>query len=167
MKSKKQNELDEVVDQIGSFIEYWGFRKIQGKIWAHLFLSKTPLDSKTLVEKMGVSKALVSLALPELIEYDVIQETGSGPRRTIYYQANPQYVEAIKKVLNLRERKMMAKIKQTQKNLESLSLEKKKSLNLDPDKIKELGEMVEMANTALGFLLDRDASNIDFLDLKL
>ncbi|MFN8944090.1 MAG: GbsR/MarR family transcriptional regulator, partial [Pseudobdellovibrionaceae bacterium] len=88
-------ELIELTDQIGLFIEYWGFKKIHGQIWSHIFLSKTPLDATTLVKRLGVSKALVSLAIKDLVQYDVIQVVGQGEKRTILFQSNPDLISVI------------------------------------------------------------------------
>lgn len=64
--------IETLAEQVGSFIQYWGFKKIHGQIWTHVWLAKNPIDATTLVLRLEVSKALISLAIKDLVHYDVI-----------------------------------------------------------------------------------------------
>ena len=103
-------EMEEVASQIGNFIEYWGFKNVHGRIWALLFLAREPLDSRDLTERLGISKALVSMSIADLLEYDVIQKAGTGERGTWIYQANPDVIGVVTNVLRKRERRMLGRI---------------------------------------------------------
>lgn len=159
---KKKNEvkvppeLEELACQIGQFIEYWGFKKIHGQVWTHIFLAHEPIDATTLVKRLHVSKALISLAIKDLIEYRVIEVCGSGPRRKILYKSNPDLIQVISSVLRMRERKMLAMINSSFKNLNKMKDEDKLGLNLDPSKTEELGNMIEAAESTLDALISSD-----------
>ena len=83
MPQRNTPEIKELTKLVGLFIQYWGFKKIHGQVWASIFLSKQPIDSTTLVKRLGVSKALVSLAIKDLLHYKVIRVSGPGKRRKI------------------------------------------------------------------------------------
>src|SRR5258708_3849854 len=75
------HEIESLSNEIGKFIHHWGFKKIHGKIWTHLYLSETPLDAGTLMKRLDVSKALMSLSLRDLLKYKVIIRAFETSRR--------------------------------------------------------------------------------------
>src|SRR4051812_25087650 len=103
-------ELEDLAEQIGEFIEYWGYKKVHGRIWTHLILSETPLDATALIRRLGISKALASMSLADLISPGVIYEAGRGKRGTILYAPNLNLTQVILNVLRQRERRMLARI---------------------------------------------------------
>lgn len=149
-------ELEELTSQIGTFIQYWGFKKIHGEIWTHIFLAKSPIDATTLVKRLHVSKALVSLALKDLLQYNVIKVVGQGSRRKILFQSNPNMSEVICSVLRMRERKMLSRIMSSHKCFQKLSSEDKNKLDIDPEKVGELADMIEDAEAVLDSLISCD-----------
>ena len=156
-------ELIELTDQIGLFIEYWGFKKIHGQIWSHIFLSPTPLDATTLVKRLDVSKALVSLAIKDLVQYDVIQVVGQGEKRTILFQSNPNLIGVITSVLRMRERKMLSQIMSSWKNLTKANEQDAEQTTVNPEALEELGEMIDTAEQMLDLLIK---SQMSFLPLS-
>lgn len=163
IKSKNQSvlvppEFQELATQIGQFIEYWGFKRIHGEIWAHVYLSQDPIDATTLAKRLNVSKALISLAIKDLVDYKVIHVCGAGPRRKVLLTANEDIISVISSVLRMRERKMLATIQSSFRNLKKLSAEDKNKLNMDPERTDNLGEMISMAESTLDMLISSDLS---------
>lgn len=152
-----QPELDHIADKIGTFIEYWGFKRIHGLVWTHIFLSATPIDASTIVKRLGVSKALVSLAIKDLMFYKVIEVVGPGNRRKILLKSNSDLIQVIINVLRLRERKLLSEIMSSHKNLLKMSESDQSQLSICAEKIKELGEMIETAELTLDGVI---ASNL-------
>ncbi|PIT99058.1 MAG: hypothetical protein COT74_12530 [Bdellovibrionales bacterium CG10_big_fil_rev_8_21_14_0_10_45_34] len=150
---KRSPEFQELSEQVGEFIAYWGFKKIHGKIWTNLYTSKTPLDAGTLVKRIHVSKALISISLKELIHYGVVQEAGKSSSGTVLYEANPKVTEVIISVLRKREQKMVCHALAAQLRVEQLSDEEKERLGLCQDRIENLGIMVREANKLLNKLV--------------
>jgi DNA-binding transcriptional regulator GbsR (MarR family) len=144
----KNPELEELAEQVGEFIRYWGFKKVHGKIWLHLFLSPEPLDAADLMARLKISKALVSMSLQDLIDYRVILPMGKGPKGTLVYQSNPAIMESILNVLRSRERKLLARIQASYK-----TVRKSSEKEIDTEKAKVLGQMLDSAESLLdGFL---------------
>lgn len=157
--SLRSPELWEVADQIGEFIEYWGFKRVHGRIWAHIYLSKTPLDALEIRKRLHISKALVSLTVRDLLKYSVVRECGKSSRGTILYEANSDLREAIYHVLRSRERKLMSRISASHKMLNQLSQADQEALALDSQRIKNLGQLIDGAVYALDSFLSQDELN--------
>lgn len=154
--SKVPPEFEDLASQIGDFIEYWGFKKIHGQIWTHVFLSQNPIDATTLVKRLHVSKALVSLAIKDLLKYEVIQVVGQGSRRKVLFQSNPDLTRVIISVLRKRERRMLSTIMSSFKNMKKLKDEDKAEFGIHLEKTEELGQMIENAEQTLDILISTD-----------
>lgn len=103
-------QITEVATKIGEFIDYWGFKKIHGRIWTLMFLAEEPVDANYLIKNLGVSKALISMSLKELIQYKVVFPI-KEKRSTQHYIANPDVIDAVTEVLINREAKMLLDIR--------------------------------------------------------
>lgn len=153
-------ELHELADKVGEFIQYWGFKKIHGKIWCHLFLSKTPLDAQELMNRLDISKALVSQSLTELRTYRVVLEVGKGEKNTQCYTSNPELTDVIFGVLRAREKKLLCQIFAAYRLLDDLPNDTKEAGQIDLDKLKRLGTMIRFAEKFLAGVLAFD--KLDF-----
>jgi DNA-binding transcriptional regulator GbsR (MarR family) len=103
----------------------------------------------------------VSLAIKDLLKYEVIQVVGKGHRRKILFQSNPDLVKVITQVLRMRERKMLAQIMSSYKNLKKMNVDDSASCVLSIDKTCELGNMIEAAELSLDALISSDL-NVKF-----
>jgi DNA-binding transcriptional regulator GbsR (MarR family) len=160
-------ELDELAERVGEFIQYWGFKRIHGKIWAHLYLSEVPLDATTLVKRLRVSKALVSFSIHDLLEYNVIREVARGRGRTVLFEASPDLTGIILNVLRLRERKMMTQVMGAAELLGRATPEMMGEMKVSPRKLSDMREMVDSAQSVLDFVIGAGTDNRDlFLAFK-
>lgn len=147
-------ELEELASEVGEFICYWGFKKIHGRIWTHIYLAEHPLDAGQLMQRLKVSKALISLSLNDLLKYDVILESGKSSRGTQTYVPNPDVLDVILNVLRRRERKMLTKAETSHKMLSALSDENLHRARVHRDRVVALGKMIHQAQNALSSLLE-------------
>ena len=147
-------ELEDLANEVGDFICYWGFKRIHGRLWTHIYLAKSPLDAGKLMQRLKVSKALISLSLNDLLKYDVILENGKSERGTQTYVANPNVLDVILNVLRRRERKMLSKAESSHKMLCSLNPESLKRANCQDERLNSLGRMILQAQNALTSLLE-------------
>ncbi len=153
MKTKNLPELSYLADLVGEFIEYWGFKKIHGKIWLHLYLSQEPIDAKTLISKLDVSKALISISLKDLLDYNVIFESGTSSEGTRLYKANPDLHTVIAHVLRQREKIMMGKIHAGFHQLKEMSKEDLLASNIESNRLKELDKFIRNGEKALNIVM--------------
>lgn len=158
-------ELQELSEQIGEFIHYWGFKRVHGRIWTQLFLSDKPLDSADLVRQMKISKALVSISVRELLEYEVITEAGKSDRGTNLYSVNPDILQVILNVLRGREKRLLSRIEGAHEALERVPYETKIANDISPDRLGKLKTLVGDASSALeGLIALRSVNFADFKD---
>lgn len=163
MAHRAPPELRELASQIGHFIQYWGFKKVHGQIWSYIFLAKQPVDATTLVQRLNVSKALVSLAIKDLLKYNVIQVAGKGERRKILFESNPDLMKVICSVLKQREMKLLESINESFVKVAALDCSVA-NVDIQRTKLMELGEMVQSASETLNALIQSDLQfSPDFL----
>ncbi|MGE4130018.1 MAG: GbsR/MarR family transcriptional regulator [Bdellovibrionales bacterium] len=153
-------ELEALANEIGEFICFWGFKRIHGRLWTHLYLATEPLDASQIRTRLGVSKALVSLSLHELLEHKVIEDRGKSARGTQTYSANPKVLEVIVNVLNQRERRMLDKIEHCHKSLSGSPTGQLTDLQVVPDRLKNLGDMIQKAQDSLAGIVA--LASVDF-----
>lgn len=148
-------ELDNLCLSIGRFIQYWGFKEIEGRIWCHLLLSNEPLCAQELMTRTGVSKGLMSISLARLLEFDVIRHEYTEGRRTQYFQVNEDITSVIKNVLNLREKRMINDTIYQVDQLLELNPSKLKNINMN--RLKYLKKTILTGKKILNsFILTKD-----------
>ena len=148
MKPQTDNELCNLAKEIGNFIQYWVSKKIHGQIWTLVFLSEKPLNSTYITKKLSVSKALVSLAIKDLLKYEVI-EIVERKSKEIYFSSNPDILKVIANVLKNRETVMLEKIKKHHEELKAFKGTHRWDFKSQPDRLDELGVMIESAQFTL------------------
>ncbi len=155
---KPQDEIASLAERIGGFIEHWGFKRIHGKIWCHVFLSSSGLTTAQLLERTGVSKGLLSIAINELLQFKVLYADHKIKNGAVVYKSNPKITEAIVEVLRGRERTMLADI---WASFELLKQSRKAGAHpeLDQKNFRDLETMITSARNALDFLIFSAASS--------
>lgn len=139
-------ELEDFADQIGQLIEYWGYKKIHGQVWTHIYLSKDPLDASQLMTRLQISKALVSITLKELTDYGVIYTAGKSPRGTKTYQAVEDITKPIFDTIRRRERRMVARLLTSHSLLARFSPEEMGDAGITHNRLEKLGKLIKLVD---------------------
>lgn len=150
MPSRAPQEVLNIAKNIGNFIQHWGFKKIHGQIWTLVFLSKEPVNATIITKRLQVSKALVSLAVKDLLKYEVIV-VAEKKNKEIYFKSNPDIFGVIAKVLETREKAMLEDAKMNFESLRSQIPDISTTFPVDPHKVEELGNMIDMAQSSLNW----------------
>ncbi|MCA9538048.1 MAG: MarR family transcriptional regulator [Myxococcales bacterium] len=90
-----------VCDAVGTFIEYWGFKAIHGRVWALLALRAEPMAQIEIAQMLGVSRSLISGAIAELTTHGLVRAVGD--HRNAPYIAVMDFWPTIADVLRSRE----------------------------------------------------------------
>lgn len=146
-------EQEQLANYIGEFIHYWGFKRIHGQIWCHIYLSKKPLSAVDLIKRLKVSKASISLALSDLVQYEVIQLGKKDERSYQTYIANPAVMDVIINILRTREKKLLAEVKMAFSMLNELDSDEKESSYVDKDRLELMGKMISVAQKSLNSMI--------------
>ena len=90
-----------VANRAGAFIEWWGFKAIHGRVWTLLALHKGPMPQSLIAQTLGVSRALVSQAIAELLDFGLVQPISN--HRNAPYEATVDVWPTISDILRTRE----------------------------------------------------------------
>ena len=93
-----------VSDVVGRLIEFWGFKRNMGRIWAVLYLSPEPLSAEDLRLSHKLSSGAVSMTLNELLRWGVVRKVWVQGERKDFYTAEVQLWRMISRVFNEREK---------------------------------------------------------------
>lgn len=155
-------EIYKLEEAVGNFMQYWGFKKIHGRIWVHLYTASRPLDTEELMKRLEVSKGLMSLAMRELLTHSVIKQTSTGKHGTVFYTANEDLQGVIFNVLKKREAQTLIATKEILEKLAKLKPVELEKSNLDSQKIQTVLELTSSASELLNvFLLQPENQGFD------
>ena len=93
-----------VSDVVGRLIEFWGFKRNMGRIWAVLYLSSEPLSAEDLRHMLRLSSGAVSMTLSELSRWGVVRKVWIQGERKDFYAAEVHLWRMISRVFNEREK---------------------------------------------------------------
>lgn len=100
-----------VVDAVGRVIDFWGFKRNQGRIWALLYLRDESMASTDLEEALEISKGTVSMATRELERWDVIRRETAVGRSANHYVAESDFLTMIRNVVGDREYSLVERVR--------------------------------------------------------
>jgi DNA-binding transcriptional regulator GbsR (MarR family) len=101
--SREAELLHEVADAVGSLMEFWGFKRIMGRIWSLLYLRDEPLSAAELCEELAISTGAASMTLSELEHWGVVKRSRQPGDRREYFEAETDIWRMVSRVLRERE----------------------------------------------------------------
>jgi len=155
--------VEHLAEQVGDFVAYWGFKRIQGRIWCLMYLAGGPVDAGWLIERLGASKAHISTSLKELRRYRVIEPCGTSPRNTLLYRANPRLMDVILGVLRGREQAMMMRIQAAAGELGAMNDPALRGGWIDPQRARQMVALIDTAGTLLRQVLQLGTLDVNAL----
>ena len=139
--AKSKHQLAKVASSIGDFIEYWGFKSIQGRIWSLVYLSDEPISTPEIVNILKVSKASVSIGVNDLLTRELIKISGKIKNGAVTYIPTPDAGSVVRKVIRERELKLISDAESNLNLLFSMSEDELKDQNISHDKLRQLLEL--------------------------
>lgn len=146
-----------VLEAVGRTIDYWGFKRNHGRLWALLYLDEGALDASAIGRRLGLSKGAVSIVLRELEGWSVVRRVPAANRSGVAYAAERDLWLMIETVLRQREAKLFGQVRE---DLRRAEREAAVERSLEPAerrrvaaRIRTLRRLAEVANAALGVLL--------------
>lgn len=95
--------LLKVADAIGALMEFWGFRRNMGRLWALLYLSPEPLSAADISDKLSLSAGAVSMTLGELQGWGAVKKSWVPGERRDYYEPETSIWKMVSRVFRERE----------------------------------------------------------------
>ena len=93
-----------VSDAVGRLMEFWGFKRNMGRVWAVLYLSPDPMSADDLRHALSLSSGAVSMTLSELGRWGVVRKVWVQGERRDFYTAEVQLWRMISRVFSEREK---------------------------------------------------------------
>jgi DNA-binding transcriptional regulator GbsR (MarR family) len=103
MTSEDVVPLQEVADAVGALMEFWGFKRVMGRLWATLYLEGEPLSAPELCDRLGISAGAASMTLAELEHWGVVVRSRRPGDRREYFEAETDIWKMVSRVLRERE----------------------------------------------------------------
>jgi DNA-binding transcriptional regulator GbsR (MarR family) len=97
-------------EAVGSVIEFWGFKRNQGRVWALLYLRGRPMSAGDLEKELGLSKGAISMLVRDLERWGVIHRT-EAPEAVRHYRAETDLVRMVGRVVEERELRLLQSVK--------------------------------------------------------
>jgi DNA-binding transcriptional regulator GbsR (MarR family) len=151
LNSQSLKSLRKFADITGDFIRYWGFRRIHGQVWAVLYLTDLPMTGTELAKAIGVSKALISKATAELLEYKLIYSKAID-EKSIQYSAHEDVIQVIQHILETREKIIIHQAVEKCQDLIKTQ-ENKTEKDFSPKRLQKVDEMVTTAAASIDMIL--------------
>ncbi len=143
-----EGPLLKVADSVGALIEFWGFKRAMGRMWAILYLSPGPLAAQDLAERLTMSAGAVSMTLAELVKWGVVKKAWRPGDRRDYYEPETSFWKMISRVFRERELQQVRQaIEDFDAALKTIAAASKTSR---PDEKKRLRFAAERLESLLG-----------------
>jgi DNA-binding transcriptional regulator GbsR (MarR family) len=154
--SANNPELD-VADTVGQLMEFWGFKRPMGRIWALLYLAPEPLGAAEIGDELRMSSGAVSMALSELVKWGAVKKTWRPGERRDYYEAETSIGRLVQRVLRERELVLVQEFAETleaaERRLSSADSEDDPRVAFKRAKLRELQSLAKLGESLLSALV--------------
>lgn len=148
------------VDAVGNTIEFWGFKRNQGRVWALLYLRGVPMTAPELERTLSLSKGGVSMLLRDLERWGVVmrvREPGSG---SWMYRAETGLLRMVRRVIEEREAEFVARIRADLTEAMRLAVASGRTSKDKLEKLKKMNQLADQTERALRLFLK--TARLDF-----
>lgn len=101
-----------VVDAVGNLIEFWNFKRNQGRVWALLYLRGRSLTAAQIQVTLGLSKGAVSMLVRELEQWCVVVRVRAPHDDAWRFGAETDLMKMIGRVISERERGLVQSVRE-------------------------------------------------------
>ncbi|HVE84606.1 MAG TPA: MarR family transcriptional regulator, partial [Myxococcales bacterium] len=130
------------VDAVGNVIEFWGFKRNQGRVWALLYLRGTPMSAGQLEKELSLSKGAVSMLLRDLERWGVIERVREPGGAAWQYRAETDLIRMVSRVIEEREGRFLQRIRADIEEAKRLARE---AGQVGAERLARLDRMAELA----------------------
>lgn len=130
------------VDAVGNVIEFWGFKRNQGRVWALLYLRGEPLAAGAIEKALGLSKGAVSMLLRDLERWGVIVRVREPGSSAWQYEAETDLIKMVSRVVEEREAAFLSRIRADLAEARRLALAEG---SVPPERLSRLDRMAALA----------------------
>lgn len=137
------------VDAVGNTIEFWGFKRNQGRVWALLYLRGTAMTAGELERTLNLSKGGVSMLVRDLERWGVVLRVREPGARPWKYRAETGLVRMVRRVIEEREREFLARIRADLAEALRLAQASGKVSKERLDRLRKMNQLADQTERAL------------------
>ena len=131
-----------VSDAVGNAIEFWGFKRNMGRVWALLYLRGEPMTAAELQDALELSKGAVSMIVRELEQWEVIRRVRSSGSSSWSFVAETDLMRMVATVIRAREAGIIARV---HADLEQAAEKARENGGARPESLDRLGRIRALA----------------------
>lgn len=139
--------LDQFVNLWGDMASAWGINKTMSQIHALLYAESEPLDTDTIMEKLGISRGNANMNLHRLLEWELIRKVNFKGSRKDFYSAETDIWKIVSTIIRERQQReiepIRAELKECIKTLEKGGLQDEESIEFK-QRIQNYYDFLEM-----------------------
>ena len=99
------------IDAVGNVIEFWCFKRNQGRMWALLYLRDVALTAAEIEKELELSKGGVSMLIRDLERWGVVLRVRTPGDSSWRYRAETDLLQMARRVIEEREFSFIARIR--------------------------------------------------------
>ncbi|MEO6953873.1 MAG: MarR family transcriptional regulator [Polyangia bacterium] len=154
-----------VADVVGNLMEFWGFKRGMGRVWALCYTSPKALSAADIGAELQMSAGAVSMTLAELTKWGVVRRSWVPGDRRDFYEAETSVWKLVSRVVRERELTLVREAKESfvaadralQLAAQGGTPEEKKRRAFERDRIGQLRSIAETGESLLSALVAGEA----------
>lgn len=99
------------LDAVAGVIEFWGFKRNQGRLWTLLYLRGIPMNAVQLQSVLELSKGAVSMVTRELEQWNVISRLRFDGSNSWHFVAETSLIKMVSNVFRNREAALLNRVR--------------------------------------------------------
>ena len=136
-----------VVDAVGNVIDFWQFKRNQGRVWAILYIRGRHHSAQELIEALGLSKAAVSILVRELEQWGVVRRVRTPADALWRFEAETDLMKMVRKVIEEREVTLVTRVRKDLEQAENMARASNapREIRARIERMRKLAGLVEKA----------------------
>lgn len=141
------------IDTVGHVIEFWGFKRNQGRVWALLYLRARPLTAAEIQEELDLSKGGVSMITTELERWGVVRRVREATDGVWRFEAEQDFMRMLTHVLAEREAQLVARVRADLDEVVRLAKADKTATRADLERLRRMTQIANLVERSLALFI--------------
>jgi DNA-binding transcriptional regulator GbsR (MarR family) len=154
--AREHELLHDVAEAVGALMEFWGFKRVMGRVWTILYLRGEPLSAAEICDQLGISAGAASMALADLEHWAVVRRIRRQGDRREYFEAETDIWKMISRVLRERELQQIERaleaFDRAREKLRAMAATGAERTRLE-EMVERLGKLADLARVGRGLLV--------------
>ena len=141
------------IDAVGNVIEFWGFKRNQGRVWALLYLRDVALTAAEIEKELALSKGGVSMLTRDLERWGVVLRVRTPGDSSWRYRAETDLLKMARRVIEEREFSFIARIRADLEEARKLAEADAQTTKAQIQRLRRMETLAEATEKALKLFL--------------